>query len=48
MVRRRKMSKLELRRKIRKLRRFRSSMEKAERDIAAGRFVPLEKLQRKY
>ncbi|MGD0387616.1 MAG: hypothetical protein ABSC42_01565 [Tepidisphaeraceae bacterium] len=28
--------------------RFRATLAKAERDIAAGRFVPFEKLRRKY
>lgn len=28
--------------------RFRAKLAKAERDIAAGRFVPVEKLRRKY
>jgi hypothetical protein len=28
--------------------RFRARLAKAERDIAAGRFIPFEKLRRKY
>jgi hypothetical protein len=31
-----------------KLARFRAMVAKAERDVAAGRFVALEKLRRKY
>ncbi len=31
-----------------RLARFRATVAKAERDLAAGRFVPVEKLRRKY